>query len=663
MAMNTSAWRDPRYQEAARHVQDGAWKAALEKLHELQQEYPEQVEIQYLIDSAQIKVGLDQKPVSGLSPLMVAILHRRRLTILAVILLVMLVLAGGWLGYQRWVEPARLLRRHQMTLVQTLSQAHRQLGQAAYADAIVSFERALQLESHNEQALSGLSEAQRQLKMADEYRKAANLLEAGDLARSLAIFQTLRDADPAYRDVQERIAQILKTLQVQEIFVEAEKAYLSGQWADAILLYNLIRQQQLSYRSATVEQHLFDSYMQMAGQKMNTPSLNQAELEQTADHYRRALGLRPRDTAAQASLATLNQYQQARNAMAEERYDQSTPLLAALYANNPNLLGGDGRGSLFQSRMGYGGQLEAAGNLFAALTQYNAAASLPVEGALQARLKARSIELALMPTPTPTPTLTPTPTPDPLDAILKMMEPTPSPLDQFVGWIAFQSDRPGSRSGFWVMRPDGSDQQAVIDPTGLYDHLRQQVTWSPDNQRRIWVEDDGSGSSVAIYMWRYDVPPHWLEARVELLNNSGINYQPSFAPDGQSIVFTSQRGAGPTDGNWGLWGDEIFLIRFADYNPSGYVQPIRLTANDWEWDKHPTFSPDGQTIAFWSNRISGRAQIWAMNVNGANQRNLSNNEWNDWDPLWIVPKREIPQLNDGKDRAALFDPAKYTNKE
>ncbi len=139
MAMNTSAWRDPRYQEAARHVQDGAWKAALEKLHELQQEYPEQVEIQYLIDSAQIKVGLDQKPVSGLSPLMVAILHRRRLTILAVILLVMLVLAGGWLGYQRWVEPARLLRRHQMTLVQTLSQAHRQLGQAAYADAYVAY--------------------------------------------------------------------------------------------------------------------------------------------------------------------------------------------------------------------------------------------------------------------------------------------------------------------------------------------------------------------------------------------------------------------------------------------------------------------------------------------------------------------------------------------
>jgi hypothetical protein len=661
--MNTSAWQDPRYQEATRHVQDGAWKAALEKLHELQQEYPDQAEIQDLIESAQIKVGLDQKPVSGLSPLMVVILHRRRLTLGAVTLLVLLVLVGGWLSYQRWVEPAQQARRQQAMLVQTLSLAQRQLGEAAYADAILSFERALHMEPQNEQALGGLGEAQHQLAMTEDYREAVNRMEAGDLAHALAIFQTLRDQDATYRDVPERIAQILQTLEIQEIFVEAEQAYLRGQWADAILLYNLIRQQQISYRSVTVDQHLFDSYIGLAGQKMKTANLNKIELEQTADLYRRGLGLRPRDPLAQSQLGTLNQYQQAQDLMNQKRYNESAPLLATLYANDPSFLGGDARAALFQSRMGYGEQLEGAGNLFAALTQYNAAASLPVEGALQARLRARSIELALMPTPTPTPTLTPTPTPDPLDAIFKMIEPTPAPMDQFVGWIAFQSDRPGSRSGFWVMRPDGSDQQPVVDPTGLYDHLRQQVTWTPDNQRRIWVEDDGSGASVAIYMWRYDVPPHWLEARVELLNNSGINYQPAFAPDGQSIVFTSQRGAGPTDGNWGLWGDEIFLIRFADYNPGGYVQPIRLTHNDWEWDKHPTFSPDGQTIAFWSNRISGRAQIWAMTVDGANQRNLSNNEWNDWDPLWIVPKREVPQLNDGKDRAPLFDPAKYTNQE
>jgi TolB protein len=495
--------------------------------------------------------------------------------------------------------------------------------------------------------------------MGDQYRDAINLIEQEDTLSALTLLQSLREEEPDYRDVQERIAQILQTHRVHEIFAEAEQAYQQGQWSEAILLYNLIRQQDITYQLSTVELHLFDSYMQLAGQKMTLGGLSAAGVVETADLYRNALSIRPRDGLAQANLSLLSQYQQAGELMAQKQYGQSTSLLAALYANNPDFLGGDAKRRLFDSRMGYAGQLEEEGNLFAALVQYNAAAVLPVEGALQAQLRAQSVERALMPTATSTPTPTATPTPDPFEAILKMITPTPAPLEQYTGWIAFRSDRPGSRTGLWVMRPDGSEVLPANDPTGLYDHLIEQATWSPDNQRRIWVEDDGSGVSVAIYMWRYDVPAHWKEARVELLNNSGINYQPSFSPDTQSIVFTSQRHAGPTDGDWGLWGDEIFIIYFADYNPSGYVQPRRLTNNDWEWDKHPTFSPDGQTIAFWSNRISGRAQIWAMNVDGSNQRNLSNNEWNDWDPVWLVPKRELPELEGDENTIPVFDPALY----
>ncbi len=60
----------------------------------------------------------------------------------------------------------------------------------------------------------------------------------------------------------------------------------------------------------------------------------------------------------------------------------------------------------------------------------------------------------------------------------------------------------------------------------------------------------------------------------------------------------------------------------------------QLTQNRWEWDKHPTWSPDGSQIAFFSNR-SGRRQIWVMNADGTSQRNISNNDYEDWDPVWI----------------------------
>ena len=75
--------------------------------------------------------------------------------------------------------------------------------------------------------------------------------------------------------------------------------------------------------------------------------------------------------------------------------------------------------------------------------------------------------------------------------------------------------------------------------------------------------------------------------------------------------------------------DEIYTIR-----PDG-SELKRLTTNTWEWDKHPSWSPDGTQIVFWSNRDTQRKQIWVMNADGSNQRNLSSNQFNDWDPVWV----------------------------
>lgn len=661
MAVTTSAWSDPRYQKVSRDIQEGAWKPALETLRDLERDYPHQIEIRTLIENTQIRADLDQKPITGLSPLAVSILHRRRLTRIAVTLLVVALLVSGWVGYQRLVEPARQLRRAQMHLVETLNHAQGLLAHSDYQEAAVGFQEVLEMDPENEQASVGLAEAQQQITMAERYQAARHAAERGEVVEALSIFQELRDQNPRYKDVSQQIESLLQINRIEDIFAEAEKAYADGRWTDAILMYNTIRQESVSYRPETVELHLFESYMAQADSKFNLAGQTLAEIEQVGELYRRALSIRPRDSLAQANLGMINQYQQAKQAMAEERYDEAVPLLSALYANNPGLLGGDAREALYNARLSYGAQKEAEGDYTTAIGQYTAAMLIPVENSNEARLRLLSVKVAMAPTPTPTPTVTPTPTPDPLAAMMKMFTPTPVPIEQFTGWIAFRSDRPGSPQGLWVMRPDGSEQQPVTDSNNLYEHLKQQVTWSPDNQRRIWVEQDGaSGKSVAIYMWRYDVPAHWREARTELLNNSAVNYQPTFSPDMSSIAFTSQRRAGPTDGDWGLWGDEIFILYFSDYEGQ-YVKPRRLTHNDWEWDKHPTFSPDGQTIAFWSNRQTGRGQIWAMNVDGSNQRNLSNNEWNDWEPVWLIPRREIPDISGESSVGPRFDPALLTD--
>ena len=60
----------------------------------------------------------------------------------------------------------------------------------------------------------------------------------------------------------------------------------------------------------------------------------------------------------------------------------------------------------------------------------------------------------------------------------------------------------------------------------------------------------------------------------------------------------------------------------------------QITKNTWEWDKHPSWSPDGRQIVFSSNR-SGRQQIWMMNADGSEPRPLTGPEFDAWDPVWV----------------------------
>ena len=61
----------------------------------------------------------------------------------------------------------------------------------------------------------------------------------------------------------------------------------------------------------------------------------------------------------------------------------------------------------------------------------------------------------------------------------------------------------------------------------------------------------------------------------------------------------------------------------------------RLTNNDRS-DWHPSWSPDGERIAFASDR-DGDFEIYVMDVDGQNQQRLTNNLHDDADPAWFDP--------------------------
>src|SRR5437879_9288490 len=93
-----------------------------------------------------------------------------------------------------------------------------------------------------------------------------------------------------------------------------------------------------------------------------------------------------------------------------------------------------------------------------------------------------------------------------------------------------------------------------------------------------------------------------------LFSSSGCDYTASFSPDGKWIVFTSERnGSGEAD-----------LYRVS-WDGSGLE---RLT-DDPALDDQAAFSPDGNQIAFVSTRGAHTANIWRMDLTTRKLRNLT----------------------------------------
>ncbi|MCB0217719.1 MAG: PD40 domain-containing protein [Chloroflexi bacterium] len=205
--------------------------------------------------------------------------------------------------------------------------------------------------------------------------------------------------------------------------------------------------------------------------------------------------------------------------------------------------------------------------------------------------------------------------------------PTPYPMalyDSLRGKILFVSDRfavpegaAAPPAGF--TRPAGltqPEQLMVYDPaTGRLGQVTQTWPWTLAQARSA----RGADLTVSVgERTQIVVRDRYSEGPRDVGVDEGDNYDPAVSPDGEWIVFVSNR----------HHNDEIYTMR------RDGAMLRRLTENDWAWDKQPSFSPDGGRIVFWSNR-DGNKQLYIMNADGTEQRNVSNNAFNDWAPVWV----------------------------
>jgi len=219
--------------------------------------------------------------------------------------------------------------------------------------------------------------------------------------------------------------------------------------------------------------------------------------------------------------------------------------------------------------------------------------------------------------------------------------------------IVFHSQRAANGGDVWIMNPDGTNQIQLTSA----EYFDGQPALSPSGDKIAFTSTRSGDGNSEIYIMNTNGT-----GQTNLTNNPAWDSHPAFSPDGERIVFASMRnnhlgiwvmnidGTNPTEllesmggtdpafspVGWqivfsGIWGSaassEIWVMDGNGLNRKN------LSQDDDAEDLHPSFSPDGTKIVF-TKRVHNVAggEIMVMNADGTNLINLTNNPADDYSP-------------------------------
>jgi hypothetical protein len=284
---------------------------------------------------------------------------------------------------------------------------------------------------------------------------------------------------------------------------------------------------------------------------------------------------------------------------------------------------------------------------------------IPANAATAAFQVAEATALAFVNgTPTPRPvnvwTATPTPFMRPVsgEVATPWVPPSPTPTllpipRELVGKIIFLSNRSGGPQPLpeplaYVIDPDGGNLAVLTDYT-FYNTALARDTYSADQQYRAFAKES-NGVPAIFYL---DYQDNLVKPITFFAFDAGGAWEPVWSPTQEQIAFVTD--VTQHEEIWVANRDGSGLRQLTETDEADIASESGKDGFVPEAKGHPSWSPDGSKIVFWSTN-TGDQQIWVMNADGSNAHILSPSRYDDWDPVWVKytdPARE-PVLGIGE---------------
>jgi Tol biopolymer transport system component len=204
----------------------------------------------------------------------------------------------------------------------------------------------------------------------------------------------------------------------------------------------------------------------------------------------------------------------------------------------------------------------------------------------------------------------------------------------------FFAGRGSDEADIWVMRADGSERSNLSAALPGNEGV---AAFSPDSSRLVFR----SARTGNVDLFAMDRDGSNV---VQLTHDAARDNFPVFAPSGNAIAFSSDR-----DGAVDRFSNRTFDNYVLTLRPDGSAGEVRRISDDPGQDSHPWYSPDGEWIVYTSERgglsdeepmvqevVFGPqmyGEIYAYRLSDGLTVRLTHNKWEEGNPFWQRPAR------------------------